>query len=79
MLNSKNACYQAVQNSSSSRLLSKNVHIKIYKTIILNVLCGREICSVTSREENRLQMFENRVLKRIFGPERDEVTGGWRN
>jgi hypothetical protein len=63
----------------SSRLLSRNVKVKIYKTIILPVvLYGRETWSLTLREEHRLRVFENRVLKRIFGPKRDEVTGEWR-
>jgi hypothetical protein len=63
----------------SSRLLSRNVKIKIYKTIILPVvLYGSETLSLTSREEYRLRVFENRVFSRIFGPNRDEVTGGWR-
>jgi hypothetical protein len=53
------------------------VKIKIYKTIILPVvLYGCETWSLTIREEHRLRMFENRVLRRIFGPKRDEVTGG---
>jgi hypothetical protein len=42
------------------------------------VLYGRETWSLTLREEHRLRVFENRVLRRIFGPKRDEVTGGWR-
>jgi hypothetical protein len=55
------------------------VHIRIYKIIILPlVLYGCETWSLTLREERRLRVFENRVLRRIFGPERDEVTGGWR-
>jgi hypothetical protein len=55
------------------------VKIKIYKTIILPVgLYGCETLSFTLREEHRLRVFENRVLRRIFGPKRDEVTGGWR-
>jgi hypothetical protein len=55
------------------------VKIKIYKTIILPVvLYGCETLSLTLREEHRLRVFENRVLRRIFGPKRDEVTGGWR-
>jgi hypothetical protein len=55
------------------------VKIKIYKTIILPVvLYGCETSSLTLREEHRLRVFENRVLRRIFGPKRDEVTGGWR-
>jgi hypothetical protein len=63
----------------SSRLLSRNVKIKICKTIILPVvLYGCETLSLTLREEHRLRVFENRVLRRIFGPKRDEVAGGWR-
>jgi hypothetical protein len=63
----------------SSRLLSRNVKIKIYKTIIFPVvLYGCETLSLTLREEHRLMVFESRVLRRIFGPKRDEVTGGWR-
>jgi hypothetical protein len=53
--------------------------MKIYKTIILPfILYGCETWSLTLREKHRLRVFENRVLKRIFGPKRDEVTGGWR-
>jgi hypothetical protein len=63
----------------SSRLLSSNVKVKIYKTIILPVvLYGCETWSLTLREENKLRVFENRVLRRIFGPKRDEVIGEWR-
>jgi hypothetical protein len=62
----------------SSRLLSRNVKVKIYKTIILSVLCGCETWSVTLREESSLSVFENRVLRRIFELKRDEVTGEWR-
>jgi hypothetical protein len=59
-------------------LLSKNLKIRIYKTIILPVvLYGCETWSLTLREEHRLGLFENRVLKRIFGKKRDEVTGEW--
>jgi hypothetical protein len=57
-------------------LLSKSIKIKIYRTIILPVvLYGCETWSPTLREEHRLRVFENRVLRRIFGPKRDEVTG----
>jgi hypothetical protein len=78
-LNSGNACYHAVQNLLSSLLLSINVKIKIYKTIILPVvLYGCESWSLKLREEHRLRVFENRVLSRIFGPKRGEMTGGWR-
>jgi hypothetical protein len=63
----------------SSRLLSKNLKIRIYKTIILPVvLYGCETWSLTLREVHRLRVFENRVLRRIFGLKRDEVTGEWR-
>ena len=62
----------------SSRLLSKNLKIKIYKTIILSVvLYGCEAWSLKLREERRLRVFENRILRRIFGPKRDE-NGEWR-
>jgi len=60
-------------------LLSKKLKIKIYRTIILPVvLYGCETWSLTLREERRLRMFENRVLRRVFGPKSDEVTGDWR-
>jgi len=75
----ENACYHSVQNLVSSRLLSKNLNIKVSRTIILPVvLYGCETWSLTLWEEHRLRVFENRVLKRIFGPKRDEVTGEWR-
>ena len=71
-LRSGNACYHSV----SSRLLSKNLKIKIYRTIILPVvLYGCETWSETLREERKWRVFENMVLRRIFGPRRDEVTG----
>jgi hypothetical protein len=69
-----------VQRLLSSRLLSRNVKVKICKAIILPVvLYGWETWSLTLREEHRLRVFENRVLRRMFGPEWDEVTGEWRN
>jgi len=62
----------------SSSLLSRNLKIKIYRTLILPVvLYGCGTWSLTLREERRLSVFENRML-RIFGPKRDEVTGEWR-
>jgi hypothetical protein len=71
-----NACYNLVQNLLSSSLLSKNLKIKIYRTIILPlVLYGCETWLVTLREEHRLRVFENRMLRRIFRPKRDKVTG----
>jgi len=75
-LRSGNACYHTVQNLLSSRLLSKNLKIKIYRTIILPVvLYGCETWSLTLRKERKLRVFENMVLRRIFGPRRDKVTG----
>jgi hypothetical protein len=63
----------------SSRLLSKNVKMRLYKTIILPVvLYGCETWSLTLREEPILRMFEKKVLRRMFEPKRDEVMGGWR-
>ena len=68
-----------MQNFLSSSLLSKNTKIKIYRTIILPVvLYGCETRPLTFREERRLRVFENRVLRRIFGPKRDGKTGEWR-
>jgi hypothetical protein len=56
-----------------------DIKIRIYKIIILPVvLYGCETWSLTLREEHRLRVFENRVLKKIFGPKRDEVTGDWK-
>jgi len=60
-------------------LLFKNLKIKIYRTIILPVvLYGCETWLLTLREEHRLRVFENRVLRRVCGSKRDEVTGEWR-
>jgi hypothetical protein len=68
-----------VQDLLSSSLLSKNTNIKIYKTIIFPVvLYGCETRSFTVKEKHRLRVFENKVLRRIFGSKRDEVTGEWR-
>jgi hypothetical protein len=59
--------------------LPRNVKVKIHKIIILPVvLCGSETWSLALREQHRLRVFENRVLRRIFGPKRDEVTGEWK-
>ena len=61
-------------------MLSKNLKIKIYRTIMLPVvLYGCETWSLIFWEGRRLRVFENEVLRRIFGPKRDEVTGEWRN
>jgi len=78
-LKSGNAGYYLVQNILSLSLLSKNLKIKVYRTLILPVvLYGCETWSLTLREERRLRVFEIRVLRRIYGPKRDEVTGEWR-
>ena len=68
-----------MQKLLSSRLISKNLKIKLYRTVILPVvLYVCETWSLTLREERKLRVFENMVLRRIFGPTRDEVTGEWR-
>ena len=75
----ENACYHSVQKRLSSRLVYKNLKIKLYRTIILPiVLCGCETWLLTLRKERKLRVFENMVLRRIFGPRRDELTGEWR-
>jgi hypothetical protein len=79
-LNSGNACYHSVQNLLPSRLLSKNIKIRIrvYKTIIFSLVpYGCDTWSQILREEHRLRVFENSMLKRLFGLKRDEVIG-WR-
>jgi len=73
-----NACYRSVQNILFSSLLSKNLKIMIHRTIILPVVYGYETWSLTLKEESRLNVFESRVLRRIFGPKRDEITSEWR-
>ena len=70
-MNSGDACYHSCQNLLSYSVLSKNVKFKVYRT----VLCGCETWSLTLREECRLRVFENKVLRRIFGPKNDGVTG----
>jgi hypothetical protein len=61
-------------------LLSKNVEIRVYNTIILAVvLYGCQTWYLTLREEHRLRVFEISVLRRIFGLNSDEVMGKWRN
>ncbi|KAJ4436489.1 hypothetical protein ANN_16520 [Periplaneta americana] len=78
-INMGNACYYSVEKLLSSSLLSKNQKVRIYKTVILPVvLYGCETWTLTLREEQRLRVFENKVLRKIFGAKRDEVTGEWR-
>jgi hypothetical protein len=78
-LKPENVCYYLVQNLLSSSFLSKNVKIKIYRTIILPVVWyGCETWSLIFREVRRLKVFENRVLRGIFVTKRDGVTGEWR-
>jgi hypothetical protein len=76
--NVRNACYHSNQ-SLLSCLLSRKLKVKIYKTIIRPVvLYGCETWFLTLRVEHRLRVFENRLLRRMFGPKRDEVMGEWR-
>ncbi|KAJ4445425.1 hypothetical protein ANN_07230 [Periplaneta americana] len=78
-INMGNACYYSVEKLLSSSLLSKNLKFTIYKTVILPVvLYGCETWTLTLREEHRLRVFENKVLRKIFWAKRDEVTGEWR-
>jgi hypothetical protein len=78
-LNSGNACYYSVQTLLSSHLISKKkLNIKICKTVIFSVvLYGCETWSLNMRDDHRLRVFESRVLRRIFGPKRDE-NGSWK-
>jgi len=78
-LKSGNACYHLVQNLLSSSVLSKNLKINLYRTIILRVvLYGFETWTLTLREECRLRVFESKVLRGIFGCKRDKVRREWR-
>jgi hypothetical protein len=75
-LSSVNASYHSVKSIISFRLLSKNLKIRIYKTTLLNiVLYGCQTWYLTLRVEHRLRVFQNKVLRSIFGPKRDVVTG----
>ena len=77
MSKSGNACYHLARNFLSSTLLSKNIKIKRYRTVILLVIYGCETWSLILRDECRLGVFKNGVLRRIFGRKRDEETGEW--
>ena len=75
-INMGNACYYSLEKILSSHLLSKKLKINTYKTITLPVvLYGCETWSLMLREEHRLRVFENKVLRKIFGAKRDEITG----
>jgi hypothetical protein len=77
--NSDNACYHSFEMFLSSRMLSKNEMVRIYKTVTLPlVLYGCEAWSLTLREVHELRGIDNRLLRRIVGPKRDGVTRGWR-
>jgi hypothetical protein len=78
-LKSGNASYPSVQNVLSSSLLTRNLKFNIYRIIILSVfLCECETWWLTLREERRLKVFENRMLRKIFGSKTEDVTGEWR-
>jgi len=73
-----NTCHYLVQNLLFSSLLSKNIKVQIYGTIILPfVLYGCDTCSPTVSKEHRLRVFRNRVLRKVSGPTRGKVTGEW--
>jgi len=68
-----------VQNFLFSGLIAKNLKIKKYITLILSVVFyGCEIWSLALREKRRLRFFDNRLLRKILGPNKDKVTGEWR-
>jgi hypothetical protein len=69
-----NSCHHSIQTISSSCLLSKNIKIKICRGITFPVLAGCETSCFTLKEAHRFRVFENRVLKRLFGSKRVEVT-----
>jgi hypothetical protein len=75
----RNAYFPSVENLLSSSVLLKHIKVKLYRTIILPVLCGCETWSLTLSEERKLSVFKNRVLRRIFRSKRDEVTGSGEN
>ena len=78
-INMDNACYYSLEKILSSHLLPKKLKVNTYKTIILPiVLYGCKTWFLTLREECRLRVFENKVLRKILGAKRDEITGEWR-
>jgi len=78
-MNSGNACYHLMQNLLSSAFISKYLKITTYRTIILPNVYWCETWSLTLREERRMRVSEKMVLRRIFGPKRDEETGRGKN
>jgi len=77
-LKSGNACYHSVQNFFALQFAAKNIKIKVYRTIILPVVFRCDTWCLTLKEEGRVRVFESRLLREIFGPKKDEVTGDWR-
>ena len=78
-LQSGNACCHSVKNLLTSSMLSKIINIKTLRTVILSfILYWYENWSLTLKEEHLLRVFQNKVLRRIFGPKRDKVAGEWR-
>jgi len=78
-INLGNACFYSVNKLLGSRVLSKRLKIRVYKTIILPVvLYGSEAWSLTLQDEKKFRVFENKILRKIFGAKRDEETGEWR-
>jgi hypothetical protein len=75
ILQSGCACYHSVQNRLYSSLLTKNVKTEIYRTFIFHVLYGCETWFLTLIEEHMVRLFENKVLRKLCGPEVEEVTG----
>ena len=74
-MKSGKACYHLVRSPLSFSWLSQNVKLKIYKTVILPVFCVGSKLGRSLREERRLREFENRVLRKIFRPKREDVIG----
>ena len=73
-INMGNACYYSLENILSSHLLSEKLKVNTYKTIILPaVFYGCGTWSLTLKEECRLRVFENKVLRKIFGAKRDKI------
>ena len=78
-INMGNACYYSLEKILSSRLLSKKLKVNTHKTVMLPVvLYDCETWSLTLREEHGLRVFENKVLRKIFGTKKYEITGEWR-